>query len=371
MTAVFFKKASYEYDALRPLIFDMIESAGSCVIGRDTRVLIKPNLLLPARPEKAILTHPLVVKAVVEYVLEHGGRPVISDSPAMGSFEKILKEGGYADVFKGVDVEFKRFETSAKIDIGPPFGKIEIAREAMEANSVINIAKLKTHTQMLLTLGVKNIFGCIVGFRKPEWHLRNGIDRDMFATLLVKIYAAVNPCITIIDGVLAMEGQGPGKSGLPRPIGIIAGSSSAFALDRAICQMIGIEPDRLPTNKAARQLGLAPDDVTVQGDFEMIQKFKLPDMGKVTFGPKPVQRMIRKHLLQRPVVDSSLCELCGECWRYCPAKAISRGKKRIVFDYDKCIRCYCCLEICPQGVLRAKETLPGKIIRRLSLRDPA
>lgn len=367
MTTVLFKKASYDYEVVRPIIYNMIEAIGTLTISKNTKVLIKPNLLLPAKPEKAILTHPLLVKAVVDYVLECGGSPVISDSPAMGSLEKILKEGGYTDVFKGLGIEFKRFEISEKIDIGTPFGKIEIAKEAIEADIVINMAKLKTHTQMLLTLGVKNLFGCIVGLRKPEWHLRSGIDREMFATLLVKICAAVNPSITIIDGVLAMEGQGPGKSGLPRHVGIIAGCGSAFDLDRAICQMIGMEPDKLPTNKAARQLGLATDDIQMEGDFEVVQNFRLPDLGNLTFGPKPVQRVIRKHMLQRPVVDNESCELCGECWRYCPAKAIYPKRKKIVFDYDKCIRCYCCLEVCPQGALYAKETLPGKIIRRFSL----
>lgn len=367
MTTVLFKKASYNYPVIRSVIFEMIESIGSVNIRKDTTVLIKPNFLLPARPEKAILTHPLVVRAVAEYVLEHDGRPVISDSPAMGSFEKILKEGGYTEAFKGLDVPFRKFKNSKLVDVGPPFGKIEIAADAVEADTVMNIAKLKTHTMMLLTLGVKNLFGCIVGLRKPEWHLRGGIDRDVFATLLVKIYAAVNPSITLIDGVLGMEGQGPGKSGVPRQIGIIAGSKSAFALDHAICQMVGIEPDRLPTHMAARNLGLFDEDVQVEGDFEIVSDFHLPRLNKTTFGPKVLQRVIRKHMLQRPVADHALCELCGECWRYCPAKAISFKKKKIAFDYDKCIRCYCCLEVCPQGALLSKETFPGKIIRRFSL----
>jgi len=335
MATVIFKKATYEEKILRPLIFDMIEAAGSINIHKGARVLIKPNFLLPAKPEKAILTHPLLVKAVADYILECGGHPVIADSPAMGSLEKILKEGGYTDVFNGLDVEFKRFETSKKVDVGPPFGKIEIAKEAIESDIVINLAKLKTHTQMLLTLGVKNLFGCIVGFKKPEWHLRSGIDRDIFATLLVKICVAVNPSFTIIDGVLALEGQGPGKSGMPSQLGIIAGSKSVYAIDRAICQMINVDPEKLPTNMAAKQLCLFTDDVLVEGDFTVIRDFLLPDLGKVTFGPKPVQRIIRKHLLQRPVADHDQCELCSECWRYCPAKAIFPRKKRIVFQHSR------------------------------------
>lgn len=367
MTTVVFKKASYDYQVIRPVVFDMIESIGSVNIQKDATVLIKPNFLLPAKTEKAIITHPLLVKAVAEYVLERGGRPIVSDSQALGSFEKVLKEGGYTEVFKDLDVVFRKFEDSKMVDVGPPFGKIEIAADAVEADTVINIAKLKTHTMMLLTLGVKNLFGCIVGLKKPEWHLRSGIDRDVFATLLVKIYAAVNPSITLIDGVLGMEGQGPGKSGVPRHMGIIAGSKSAFALDHAICQMIDIEPDTFPTLMAARNLGFFDGDVQIEGDFEIVSDFQLPRLSKTTFGPKSLQRVIRKHMLQRPMADHALCELCGECWRYCPAKAISLQKKRIDFNYDKCIRCYCCLEVCPQGALMAKETLPGKIIRRFSL----
>ena len=79
------------------------------------------------------------------------------------------------------------------MDVGEPFGQIDIARSAVEADVVINLAKLKTHTQMLLTLGVKNLFGCIVGFKKPEWHMRSGVDRNMFARLLVQIYQAIHP----------------------------------------------------------------------------------------------------------------------------------------------------------------------------------
>jgi ferredoxin len=173
--------------------------------------------------------------------------------------------------------------------------------------------------------------------------------------------------MTLIDGVVGMEGQGPGKSGIPRQMGIIAGSKSAIALDHAICQMVDIEPDTFPTHIAARNLGLFDDDVQIEGDFEIVTNFQLPQLSKTTFGPKALQRVIRKHMLQRPMADYALCELCGECWRYCPAKAISLKKKRITFDYDKCIRCYCCLEVCPQGALMAEETLPGKIIRRFSL----
>ncbi len=109
---------------------------------------------------------------------------------------------------------------------------------------MINLAKLKTNTQMLLTLGVKNLFGCIVRLQKPEWHLRAGVDREMFAPLLVQIHYAIAPAATIIDGVLAMEGQGPGRSGTPRQIGTLIGGRDAAAVDAAVCRMLKLAPEK-------------------------------------------------------------------------------------------------------------------------------
>ena len=102
----------------------------------------------------------------------------------------------------------------------------------------------------------------------------------------------------------------------------------------------------------------------------MVERFKLPVLAPLTFGPKRFHRLMRKHLVQRPAVDPATCRLCGECWRYCPAKAITPYARTIGFDYDRCIRCYCCVEMCPHGALTAVETPPGRIVRRLAgLRD--
>ena len=363
---VIFKKASYDYKILKPALFEMIDSLRKDRIKRQDRVLIKPNFLLPAGPEKAILTHPLIVKAVAEYVLSRGAIPQISDSPAIGSFEKILKEGMYKKTFEGIDIEFKEFKESIKVDIGEPFGSIDIAKDAVEADVVINLPKLKTHSQMLLTLGIKNMFGCIVGYKKPEWHFRTGVDREMFARLLVQINYAIKPSITLIDGILAMEGQGPGKGGTPRHLGILVGSSDAASADMAICSMLGIEPDKLLTIKVAKKMGLVGNKVNIQGDFHMINDFAFPEQMSLVFGPKVFHKYMRKHMVQRPVVDNLVCMLCGECWKYCPAKAITPCKKRIEIDYDKCIRCYCCIEVCPNGAIKSAETLQGKVMRWLS-----
>ena len=364
MTRVIVRKSSYDGDELMPLFCDMMTALGGDRIHRGSRVLIKPNLLSPAFPEQALLTHPAVIRAAVAYVLQKGAEPVVADSPAIGSFEKILRDGGIRKTLQGLDVEIRPLRESVKADVGAPFGRIEVAADALAADYVINLPKLKTHGQMLLTLGVKNLFGCIVGFRKPEWHMRTGVDREMFARLLVQICRRIRPAFTILDGILAMEGEGPGKSGTPRRLGILVGGEDPFAVDEAVCRMIGLDPQRLPTLRAARALGLKSGILEIDGSLPAVGDFKLPVAAPLVYGPGSLQGWIRRHVVQRPVADGFVCTLCGECGKFCPAHAISLAGRALRFDYDRCIRCYCCIEICPQGALRAVETPAGRLIRR-------
>jgi len=343
----------------------MLEMFGGGSIERGSIVLVKPNLLGPAAPEAAMVTHPHVVRAAVEYVLEQGAYPQVSDSPAMGSFDKVLEKSGLKEALGGYDVIFKEFRDSAVVNVGDPFKKIEVASDAVNTSFVINLPKLKSHTQMLLTLGVKNIYGCIVGLRKPEWHFRTGVNRYLFAKLLVQTCMVVNPSVTILDGILAMEGQGPGRGGIPRRMGILVGSADPVLLDMAVCRMLGIDPFSLMTNRAALDMGLVDAEVEIVGDMPSVRDFKFPEITPLVFGPLSMHGFMRRHLVQRPVCDYSVCRRCGECWRYCPAKAISLKGRRLSFDYDKCIRCYCCLEVCPYGALRAEEPGIGRVIKKI------
>nr|MBC2711211.1 DUF362 domain-containing protein [Desulfosarcina sp.] len=308
MSTVIIRKAAYNYQLIRPIVFEMLESGEAPVIDTGTRVLIKPNFLAPAIPEAAVTTHPLIVKAAAEFALGKGARVQISDSPAMGSFAKLLKKGGYEEVLKGLDVTVKPFEKTIQVDV----------------------------TQMMLTLGVKNLFGCIVGLKKPEWHMRAGVDRQMFGRLIVSIFEAVGPAYTIMDGILAMEGQGPGRSGTPRELGLLIGGKSAHAVDHVVCLQVGLDPEYLETQRNAREMGV--------------------------YDPDYLGWFMRKFVIQKPVADNKACKLCGECWKYCPAQAISYTDRGISFNTDTCIRCYCCLEVCPHAAIRAQKPLAGKVV---------
>jgi len=360
MAKVVIRPSTYDYASLKPRVFEILDSLG-VKIAPGKRVLLKPNFLSPAKPEEALLTHPLVIRAVTEYVIEKGGRVKIGDSQAIGSLERILKENGVRKALVGLDVEIVEFARSRKVDIGEPFGKIDLAADALDADIVINLPKLKTHGMMMLTLGVKNLFGCVVGFRKPEWHMRAGVNHDLFARLLVQICRAVNPAVTILDGILAMEGEGPGKSGKPRHVGVLMGSADTVAIDRTACTMVSMAPEALPTNRAARELGMAEGKIEIDGTLPEVLHYKIP-------GVRPTGRitsLLRNQLIRKPVADGEACKLCGECRKYCPAKAITGEGDRLRFDYGKCIRCFCCLEVCPFGALRIRESIPARLVRTL------
>ncbi len=362
---VYIRKATYDYGQLRLLFFDLMDALGGSQIKPQSRVLIKPNLLRSALPKEGIITHPSLVRAAVEYVLDRGAIPLVADSPAIGSFERLLTKGGFREALAGHGDYCREFRETRAVDIGAPFWQIALAADALDADLIINLPKLKTHTQMLLTLGVKNMFGAVVGFAKPEWHLKSGVERDIFARLLVLIYERLKPAFTILDGIVALEGDGPGRGGRPRELGIIFGSSCAHALDQAVCHLLRIEPSRLPTHKVAREMGLSATSLELDGELPPAFEFSLPSPAPVIFGPPLLQNFIRRHTLSNPLCRENLCSLCGECRQICPVAAISY-KDKTIFNLHSCIRCHCCMEICPEGAIKFKDSLAGRLINRLA-----
>jgi uncharacterized protein (DUF362 family)/Pyruvate/2-oxoacid:ferredoxin oxidoreductase delta subunit len=361
---VIVRNATYENETLRPLIFAMMDAMGGRGVGRESRVLIKPNLLSPARPGRAIVTHPSIVRAVVEYFNDKGIRPLVADSPGVGPFDLVLRVSGLHDALRGLDCECRPFDRSVRVDIGEPFGTIEIAEDAVQADFIVNLCKLKTHSQMLVTLAVKNLFGCVVGYRKPEWHMKAGIDRQAFARLIARIGHTLHPAFNILDGILAMEGQGPGMKGRPRKLGVVLAGTDPFAVDQAVCRMLNIDPEQVPILKAAREMGFPATETKVDGSLPEIRDFRLPRETSLVFGPKFLHGFLRRRVLQRPVCNPMICRMCGECWKICPAAAIMPEQKPLRFDYDRCIRCYCCIEVCPFAALDVAETRVGRIVRR-------
>jgi uncharacterized protein (DUF362 family)/Pyruvate/2-oxoacid:ferredoxin oxidoreductase delta subunit len=338
-------------------------------VQKGNRVLLKPNLLYGKAPEKAVTTHPSIVKGMVKVVREGGGIPFIGDSPSVGGLLRTAEKAGIkrvADEMNCPLVEFDRPVLSAK-GVGRHFKQLEIDEAIVEVDVIVNLPKWKTHVNTLLTLGVKNLFGCIPGPRKALWHLRAGENRKHFAQVLVDLYQVVKPPLTVVDGIVGMEGNGP-NSGRPIPLGLILASNDALSIDQIVCDLLGISRKALLTNRVALEQGLGRDGIEVLGERVedvRIPHFQFPPLSKADWNlPGFIRKTLKNALSTKPVMEEEKCVSCDRCVEVCPPKALMRKEKGLLFDYGKCIRCFCCQEVCPEGVITVRQGWALKLVSR-------
>lgn len=361
----------YRYEDVYSAVKHSIDLLGG--IGKYVKtgqsVLLKPNLLSGKHQDMAITTHPAIVKAVITLVREAGGRPFIGDSPAAFPFakegiDKIAEIAGIKDMADEMCVDIIDLNEPMTVSgpVGGTFKEYEISRVAINSDLVINLPKLKTHSQMVLTSAVKNLFGCVPGTRKVQWHYKAGVDRIYFARMLVEVSQIINPVLTIVDGIIGLEGDGPGSAGTPRHIGLIVAGTNCSAIDLVVSKIVGVPEDQIPTIIAAREKGIVKDldEVMILGEQiskVAIRDFKLPASTDLEFGPKVMRGIIKESVMVKPIEDRDTCTLCGECAQICPTSVITVGEKRLEIDYRRCISCFCCIEICPVGAMRSKKGL--------------
>jgi uncharacterized protein (DUF362 family)/Pyruvate/2-oxoacid:ferredoxin oxidoreductase delta subunit len=337
----------------------------------DERVLIKPNMLSAKAPEKGVTTHPEVLRGVIELVKEAGGTPLVGDSPGIGSFRRVAEKSGMLRVIEETGAEPVEFTESMEVEGAGLFKRFEVARPYMEADRLINLAKLKTHEMMTMTCAVKNLFGAVIGTGKAAWHLKAGSDREMFARMLLEIYLLREPELNIVDAITAMEGNGPG-SGDPLHVGLLLGGINPLAVDIIAAECAGIPKKLLHIERIAAKLHLDGSDrdliktVGTPLDEARVRNFRLPHVSDVQFGlPAFLKKRLRHYLTSRPCAIPEKCKLCGVCVDACPPKAIAIKDGRLAFDYHQCIRCFCCRELCPDGALGVREGALSKYLKRL------
>ena len=340
-------------------------------VRKDNHVLLKPNLLYGKSPEKAVTTHPSILRGMIQIVREAGGVPFIGDSPSVGSLMKTAEKAGVkavADEMKCPLVEFNKPVLPPKRK-GKIFKQLEIDQTVLEVDVIINLPKFKTHSLTLLTLGVKNLFGCIPGPRKALWHLKAGEDRKTFAQILVDVYQIIHPSLTILDGIVGMEGNGP-NSGRPIPIGLILASGDPLSLDQIVCDLLGISRESLLTNRVAFEQGMGKDKIDVFGERAKdvkISGFQFPTLSQPDWNlPGFLGKALKNALTSKPMIEEEVCNACDRCAEICPPKALARKGKDLVFDYEQCIRCFCCLEVCPEGAISIKPGWALKLVSRKS-----
>jgi uncharacterized protein (DUF362 family)/Pyruvate/2-oxoacid:ferredoxin oxidoreductase delta subunit len=338
-------------------------------VQKGNHVLLKPNLLIGRASEKAVTTHPSIVKGMVKIVREGGGIPYIGDSPSLGGLTRAAEKAGIKSVADEMDcplIEFDRPVLTSK-SAGKQFKQLEIDQAIHEVDVIINLPKWKTHGQTLLTLGVKNLFGCVPGPRKALWHLRAGENRKLFAQVLVDLYQVVKPSLTVLDGIVGMEGNGP-NSGRPIPLGLILASDDALGVDQVVCDLLGISRKALLTNRVAFEQGIGRDGVDVVGERVedvSIPHFQFPPLSGADWNlPGFIRKALKNALSTKPVIEEEKCVLCDRCVEICPPKALERRQKRLSFDYGKCIRCFCCQEVCSEGAITIKPGWALKFFNR-------
>ncbi|MCK4738676.1 MAG: DUF362 domain-containing protein [Deltaproteobacteria bacterium] len=339
----------------------------------NSRILIKPNLLAAKPRESVVTTDPALVEAAIILVKKAGGRPVVGDSPGIGSAKKVAEKCGIMEVVEKHDAEFIELTTPVNVDnqSGRRFKRFVIAGEALKVDAIINLPKAKTHAQMYLTLGVKNLFGCIPGKRKVQWHMTAGLKTTHFADMLLDLYMYLKPVLTILDGVVSMEGNGPG-SGEPKKTGFLLASTDAVALDVIAATILGARPDDVPTLKRAKALGVGTtnlEDITILGDSiedVKVSGFVFPPLVSTNFTemlPNFLANPIRKAVSNRPHIETSRCALCNICVAVCPTEVMTnKNNMEIVIDYNGCIRCFCCQEMCPHNAISVKQGFLKKIL---------
>ena len=332
-------------------------------------VLIKPNLLKANRPEEAVTTHPEVVRAVIRLVHEAGGRTMMGDSPGFGDFKKVCEKAGLMDVIQEEGATLVDFDNPITVKNKGRFQRFEVSRQAYEADAIINLPKFKTHGMTLLTGAVKNIFGCIPGKRKVQWHFNTGINHELFARMLVELCILLKPRLSIMDAIVGMEGNGPG-SGDPRSVGVVIAGEDAVSVDVVSAAVVGLEPHRLPVLRAALAAGFGEtrlDHITVMGEpvsHVAIKDFRLPPQANFEWPlPEWLRGTLKNAFTTKPVIRHGLCPQCGICQSHCPQGAISLIEKRLEIRYRDCIRCFCCQEFCPRGAITVGKGWALKIAR--------
>ena len=326
---------------------------------RGKRVLIKPNLLRASEAKEGIVTHPAVLRAVVEKVETMGPASiVVGDNPGIfgyGANEESFKKTGLMEAAKGYYQNIGN--DSQKVDFNPDFmSAVSISQAVLDADIIISLPKFKTHGLTVITGAIKNSYGFLPGAQKAKLHKAAG-SAERFHEMLVDVFRLRVPDLFLVDAVVGMEGNGPASPDL-RNIGLILASDNAVALDGIIATMMGCEPGRLRFLQKAREVGLGDYDLSaieIIGELRQLPDFKLPPLGgEANLKNEAMQAGLHRRTLSRPQADPKLCTGCGTCIDQCPVSALSMNDHIPQVDTDTCITCFCCQEICPEKAITLK-----------------
>jgi uncharacterized protein (DUF362 family)/NAD-dependent dihydropyrimidine dehydrogenase PreA subunit len=367
---------SYDIEQVFAAVSQGIELIGGVeeLVPKTDRLLFKPNLLNKAVPDKAVTTHPSVFDAAIRFFREAGYENMFygdsSGNPT--NPEKIAEACGIKQIGDKYGLRYGEFNRGRTVNYpeGRFVKQFEISEGALEAAAIINVCKMKTHQLERITGGVKNLLGCVYGLNKGTSHAKFP-DSDSFGKMLVDLSRCLKPKLHIMDGIMAMEGNGP-FSGTPVPMNVILVSQDPVAMDSVFCRLINLDPMLVPTIRYGEEFGLGKwrdDDIEILGEDIKSLVNKQFDVSREIVKAQKWRNLakVRQLVLKKPVIMSEKCVKCGICVEACPvdgkAMYFTDGKKTEPpkYRYDKCIRCYCCQEMCPEKAITVKTPLLGKL----------
>ena len=343
------------------------------LIPKDAKILLKPNLLKRAEVEKAVITHPVVVGAFARILRENGYEQIVlADSCGHGTTQAVIRGTGMDTYLEKYQIPAIDYSEGIKVDYpqGIQAKEFILPKELLEQNCVISLSKMKTHALERITGAVKNSYGFVYGFHKAKGHTQYP-SADSFARMLIDLNKCVAPKLYVMDGIVAMEGNGPG-SGDPVQMNVMLMSTDPVALDSVFSRLVYLKPEMVPTNYHGEKMGLGTwkeEEITLltpDGEISMSEAVKRYGNPQFTVDRTEVRKNIWTRMAgalnifqKKPYIENDKCVHCGICVQSCPVpgKAVDfrKGKdKPPVYDYKKCIRCFCCQEMCPKKAIQVK-----------------
>lgn len=343
------------------------------LIPKDAKILLKPNLLKRAEVEKAVITHPVVVGAFARILRENGYEQIVlADSCGHGTTQEVIRGTGMDTYLEKYQIPAIDYSEGIKVDYpqGIQAKEFILPKELLEQNCVISLSKMKTHALERITGAVKNSYGFVYGFHKAKGHTQYP-SADSFARMLIDLNKCVAPKLYVMDGIVAMEGNGPG-SGDPVQMNVMLMSTDPVALDSVFSRLVYLKPEMVPTNYHGEKMGLGTwkeEEITLltpDGEISMSEAVKRYGNPQFNVDRTEVRKNIWTRMAgalnifqKKPYIEADKCVRCGICVQSCPVpgKAVDfrKGKdKPPVYDYKKCIRCFCCQEMCPKKAIKVK-----------------
>lgn len=331
-------------------------------------VVLKPNLVMRGKPEDAAITHPAFAAAVGSCVKKAGAEVLLAESPGgpytPGLMKSHFKACGYADMAEAMGFSLYTGCESRPVTLpeGVVCRQLEIVAPFLEADYLINLAKLKTHSMVGFSGAVKNLFGVVPGLQKPELHCRFP-QKEEFSQMLTDLCAFLRPDLSLLDGIWAMEGDGP-TGGSRRELGAVIAAKNPYAADLCATSLIGIEADSVLMLRYGKERGLSPaslSEVELLGDDPAslrqmdFKKARASSTDFIDRLPRFLRPAAKKLTTPYPRIDKKNCVGCGKCAESCPQHTITVKNRKADIDYKNCIHCFCCHEMCPQHVIDVRR----------------